>query len=85
MIVKSHIQKFYDIQRYTPSSKDLKNLIADIKQYIPIVKILAHKAEISNASDLKNYVSYLASLLYETYTKNNSIGSLLYEHQAIEN
>jgi len=85
MIDKSHIKLFKDIQRYKVSETDIKNLISNIEQYIPIFNILAQQRYISNAEDLKNYISYFATLLYETYTQNNSIGSLLYEHQAIEN
>jgi len=64
MIDKSHIKLFKDIQRYKVSETDIKNLISNIEQYIPIFNILAQQRYISNAEDLKNYISYFATLLY---------------------
>lgn len=84
MIDKSHIQKFNDLKKYTPSKKEIKQLREDIYDFIPVISSIAKHYKINDAEKLPEGIFAFTHSLFETYSKSKYIDSLLYEHQAIE-
>ena len=78
------MKKFYESTRYSPSDREINQLIDYIVDTLPLLKALIKKYNITNPNVLANTTNNFAGILLDEISKTGYIDSKIYELHAID-